>query len=178
MADKRDEQTWVSLELSRIGEQKASEGTLESSLRRDLGVDPSWPVFIPSTTYSRNNKKVTIHLLEGYAFVGTGLTEVEYFALERKQHVTQVMSIKSPKGLRTLSVLADKHIQDMRLKMRTLVTEDIELKTRVDIVDGLYTGLSGNIIHIEGDHVLVFIGLYSISIIASIPRVFVEISPL
>jgi len=176
MADKRDVQTWVSLELSRIGEQKATEGTLEAALRRDLGVDEAWPIFIPSTTYTRNNKKVTIHLMEGYAFVGSGLPETSYFALERKQLVVQVMSTKPPKGLRTLSVISDKHIQDMRMKMRTLITEGIKVKAKVDILDGLYTGLSGSVLDVMGDYVLVHIELRSIEIIATIPRIFVEIT--
>ena len=79
--DQRDEQSWIIVELNRQGELKVEDGTLASTLRRDLSVDDDFPVFVPSITYKKAGRQITVHLMEGYCFVGNGLTDVEYYAL-------------------------------------------------------------------------------------------------
>ena len=44
MADKRDQRTWVVLELTSKGEFLVREGTLERHIRRHLGIDTDHPV--------------------------------------------------------------------------------------------------------------------------------------
>ena len=173
--DKRDGQTWVALELTHVGEQRAEEGTLEKSLRRELGVDDDWPVFIPSMTYVKDGKKTTLHLMEGYAFVATGLPEIQYFALERKSNVSQVLSVRGSKGLRALSVLPNTKIQEIKEKMRTLQGEDLPLGSRVTVVDGTYAALSGEVVAAHDSVFFIHIVLRSLNIIATVPRNMVEL---
>lgn len=173
--DQRDKQTWVTIELSRLGEQKIEEGLLASTIRKDLSVEEDWPFFVPATTYVKNGKKVTIHLLEGYVFVGSGLTEVQYFALERKSLVNQVMSSKGANGIRVLNVIQDSHVESMRQKLQELVSEDIEIGTQVKVIDGTYSELSGKVLGVDGDHVFVKLDLRSLSVITPVPRIFLQI---
>ena len=173
--DKRDGQTWVALELTHLGEQRAEEGTLEKSLRRDLGVDEDWAVFVPSMSYVKDGKKTTLHLMEGYAFVATGLPEVAYFALERKANVSQVLSVRGSKGLRALSVLPDSKIEEIRDKMRAAQADTLPIGSNVLIVDGIYTALTGELVAAEGNLFFIHIALRSLNIIASVPRNMVEL---
>lgn len=173
--DKRDSQTWVAVELTHLGEQRAAEGTLGKFLRKELGVDDDWPVFIPSVTYIKDGRKTTVHLMEGYAFVATGLPETTYFALERKANVTQVLSVRGSKGMRALHVLRDDRIQEIRHRMRALQAESIPIGSKVIIMDGTYSALHGSVVDVEGDMVQVCIMLRSLNIIATIPRNFLEV---
>lgn len=173
--DNRDSQTWVAVELTNLGEQRAEDGTLEKLLRKDLAVDDDWPVFIPSMTYIRDGRKVQLHLMEGYAFVATGLPETHYFGLERKSHVEKVLSVVGSRGLRTLHVIPDEKIQEIRDRMREVVSETVYHGTVVRVVDGLYNGLSGKVVGEDKESVFVLIELRSISIIATIPRFCVEV---
>lgn len=173
--DKRDGQTWVALELTHVGEQRAEEGTLERSLRRELGVEDDWPVLVPSMSYVKDGKKMTLHLMEGYAFVASGLPEVQYFALERKTNVSQVLSVRGSKGLRALSVLPDTKIQEIRDRMRSLQSEDLPMGSRVLIVEGVYASLTGEVVASHDNFFYVHIALRSLNIIATIPRNMVEL---
>lgn len=173
--DKRDSQTWVALELTHLGEQRAEEGTLAKSLRKDLSVDTEWSVFIPSVTFVQDSKKTTIHLMEGYAFVATGLPETSYFALERKGNVAQVLSVRGSKGMRALSVIQDSKIKEIRAKMKSLQAEILPVGSRVVIVDGIYANLSGDLVAADGEVFFVHIALRSLNVIATIKHNLVEI---
>jgi len=173
--DKRDGQTWVALELTHLGEQRAEDGSLEAALRRELGVDDEWPVFVPSMSYVKDGKKTTLHLMEGYAFVGSGLPEVQYFSLERKSNVAQVLSVRGSRGLRALSVLPDRKIEEIRNNMRSLQAEALPIGSRVLIVDGTFSALTGELVALEGDTFFVHIVLRSLNIIATVPRNMVEL---
>ena len=47
MPDKRDQKTWVILELTRQGEQKVADGVFEGVLRKAMTLEVSHGVFIP-----------------------------------------------------------------------------------------------------------------------------------
>ena len=79
--DRRDKKTWVILELTRVGEQKGESGDLEISLHRSLGTKEI-DSFVPAATYKKGGRTVTIHLMEGYAFVAYELDETKFFDLE------------------------------------------------------------------------------------------------
>ena len=63
MPDKRDQKTWVILELTRQGEQKVADGVFEGVIRKAMQLDPSHGVFIPSMTYRKAGRIVTLHLM-------------------------------------------------------------------------------------------------------------------
>lgn len=173
--DRRDEKTWVAIELTHLGEVKVDDGTLEKSLREDLGVDSDFPIFIPATTYKKDDKSVTVHLMEGYIFVSSGLPETSYFALEQKPYVNQIMSSHSdPHGMRVLSTIPHRYIQDLQNRLQEAVSSDIEVMDDVRVQEGVFRSLTGRVLGIIGEEAHVQIELRSIHIIASIPLVFLE----
>ena len=175
MGDRRDEATWVALELTRAGELKVEDGSLEADLRSALGVDQEWPIFIPAKVYSKSGKRVTVHLVEGYAFVASGLDEVSYFRLEQeKKIVSKVMTAKSPSGLRVLSTISDQQIFALKKQLLEKIAADISPGMTAEVTDGKYKGLEGEVVSIENDYALVFIRLRSLHVIAQIPRVFLD----
>lgn len=175
MGDLRDERTWVAIELTRAGEIKAVEGTLERTLRRDLELEPDHPVFVPVALFKRDGKVIPIHLMQGYCFVGSGLDETAYYALERQQYVEQVLSTRAGKHkFRYLSVISHAQVQAMQLKLRLMVTAEIPMHGVVSIIDGPYKGLEGRVIGLDEDNGYIRITLRSLDVVATVPRVFLE----
>lgn len=173
--DWRDDITWIAVELTPLGEEKVEEGTIEAALRQDLGVDESFPVFVPATTYKKNGRTVTICLIEGYVFVASGLPEVRYFALERKAYVQTVMSVLTgPHHMRTLKALPNREVKNLQKKLRELVAADIEVGAAVKVVDGPYKGLDGRVLGSDGTDAYVEFKLRSLCRITTLPLVFLE----
>jgi len=133
------------------------------------------PVFIPAATYLRNGHRVTIHLMEGYAFVATGLPETDYFALERDcPHVKKVLASPGPSNIPVLSVIGDKDVDEMRSQLRQVVSADIDVGMRVSVTQGTYAKLDGLVMDVDENEAQVLIELRSFKLIRSIPRVFLE----
>lgn len=174
-SDSRDSTSWVVLELTRSGEQAAEQGTLIPALRDALDAPHDHPVFVPIYSYVRDGHRVNMHLMEGYAFVATGLPEVHYLSLARDStYVRQVLTAPGPNGMPVLSVLGDAVIEEMRAKLRSEVASDIEQGMKVRVVQGTYSQLDGEVVGFEGDDALVHISLRSFELIRSIPRIFLE----
>lgn len=173
--DLRDQPTWVVVELTHLGEQKIEDSTLESSLRSDLGVGPEHPIFIPARIYRKGHKTIVIHLMQGYVFIGSGLLETLYFGLEKRPYISQVMSIPGgPHQIRTLSVVPDSKVEDLRKKLRAQISSDIQIGDRVEIVDGPYKALGGKVVGSDDENAFIEIGLRSLKLIATVPFVFLE----
>lgn len=175
--DLRDATNWITLELSRLGETKLIEGTLLASLRRDLGVDENFQIFVPAATFVKNGRPVTIHLMQGYVFIAAGLEEACYFILEHKPYVVQVLAQRSPSGLRVLNVISDANIQELRLQLRTLLAAGVEVGARVQILEGLYENLEGEVLTVEQEKADVLIELRSLVTIAHLPKLFLDLLP-
>jgi len=173
--DQRDEVSWVALELTRQGELKVEDSTLARTLRQDLDLDYNHPIFIPSITYKKGKRGVTIHLMEGYAFVAAGLPDYCYFALEQKPYVEQVISVAASRGrTRNVSVIPDRQVQKLRRQLHDKIASDIRVGERVCITEGQYRRLEGEVTGIEDMDAHVFIKLRSLQVIATVPRVFLE----
>ena len=170
--DKRDDQTWVVLELTRFGETKVDDGTLEATIRRDLDVTGDHPIFIPVLSYPKGNRTITIHLMEGYAFVGSGLPDTSYFSLERHSYVDKIIS--TPGRPRTLNVVPDAKIEELRTKLRQMVSADIQDGATVRVTNGTYRNLEGITIVVTSEAAIVRIKLRSLDLIATIPTAFLE----
>lgn len=175
MADRRDSTTWVALELTRHGEKLVEEGTLDRELRRLLEVDEKWPVFVPARIYERKGRSVTVHLMEGYAFVATGLDEIHYFRLENTKLVEQVLSEhRGRRGIRVLSTIPDSRINELRRQLVEEVASDLVPGMPVLVTDGIYSKLEGTVLDVEGDHAIVRFELRSLKVISKVPKVFLE----
>ena len=170
--DRRDETTWVVIELTSLGEAKVEEGTIEASLRRDLGVDPDFPLFIPVLSYPKGNRTINIHLMQGYVFAASGLPDTTYFALERKEYVESIIS--TPGRVRTLNVVPNKKVQELKAQLREMVSADIQQDAIVRITNGAYRNLEGAVVLVVGDNAQVRIQLRSLDLIATIPVVFLD----
>jgi len=176
--DRRDELTWVIVELSHLGEAKVDDGTLESVLRSDLDVPDYFPIFIPAATYKKNGKTYAVTLMEGYVFVGAGLPETAYYALERKPYVTSVIStVTGPYRMRVLSTIPDKQVKSMRGQLREKVSSDIKRGDWVIVLEGTHRSLEGEVTGVEDGSAFVKIELRSLKVITTIPLVFLEASP-
>ena len=175
--DRRDEESWVVLELTRQGEIRADEGTLAKALANALG-EPNHPVFVPAVTYYKDGQRITVHLMEGYAFVGAGLPEPVYFALPHKGHgqqlVRKVLSNTMSNGMPFLQVVSDAHVRELKRKMAEVVASDIDPEMRVKITQGAYAGLTGRVVGTEGDEAYVHVRLRSFEVIRTVPKVFLE----
>jgi transcription antitermination factor NusG len=170
--DQRDALNWVVLELTRTGEVKAEEGLLEGLLREALKSESEHPIFIPSMSYQNGGRRVTVALMEGYAFIASGLTEMTYFGLENSPYVRRVLSTRTPNGMRALSVIPDSRVQEMRVQLAQQVSSDIMEGMRVTVTDGVYNRLDGEVVQIDGDSARVRFVLRSLDLIAPVPRVF------
>ena len=117
MADKRDQRTWVVLELTSKGEFLVREGTLERHIRRHLGIDTDHPIFIPLHTYKKGGREIQLEGIQGYVFIASGLAEYEYFALEHQDYTRSILSIDRGK-YRTITTLPDSSVQQIRDRIR------------------------------------------------------------
>lgn len=173
--DRRDDQTWVVIELARAGEIALEDGTLSDRLRSDLDVEPDWSIFIPAATYTRTGKRITVHLVEGYVFVAAGLPETRYYALEDKSPlVRQILSVPGPKGMRVLATIPQADVEGMQAQLRAQVATDITEGMKVRVTEGIYSSLEGRVLDVGSEDAQVLISLRSIQIIKAIPRVFLE----
>lgn len=175
MADQRDHKTWVILELTRQGEQRVTEGSFERIIRKAMTLEDSHGVFIPSMTYKKAGRTVTLHLMEGYAFIESGLPETAYFKIEGHVDIKGVMSSKSPSGMRIVHTLPNREIQQMREKLRLMVMGDVSCGSMVNISDGPYRGMDGLVMDLEEDYAILKIEMRSLAIVTKIPQVFLDV---
>ena len=161
------------LELTAQGESKQNDGSLSGILRHLLKVPDDYPVFIPSATYMSGGNEVHVHLMEGYAFVASGLIESRYFKLEDTFYVRRVMTRKGTHGMRILSCVPDSDIKQLRFQLQQQVASDIEEGMSVDIVDGPYRSLTGKVQEVLSlDDAVVRVEMRSLDLFTKVPRNF------
>lgn len=170
MADKRDQKTWVVLELTPKGEFFVREGTLERHIRRHLGVDEDWEIFIPIHTYKKGGREIQLEGIQGYAFIQSGLNEHEYYALEQQDYTRSVLSLDRG-GSRTITTLPDSSVQHIRDTIREEISTDLEEGMIIRVILGDYIALEGEIIGFDDDKALVELQMRSIHAIVPIPRI-------
>lgn len=174
--DQRDETTWAVVELTRAGEALVEDGTLAQALRGAIGADANHQVFIPSMVYTRGGRRTAITLMEGYAFIATGLPESVYFAMERDSPlVRQVLSTGGGgRQMKALSVLPNKNVEEMRAQLREQVSTDLDVGMKVLVTEGVYANLDAEVMGFEDGDAVVSIELRSIKIITRLPRIFLD----
>ena len=173
--DHRDGTTWVVVELTRAGEIRAQEGTLEDALRESLHVGSDYPIFNPSAAYVRKGSRVVLQLMEGYIFIASGLPETQFLALEHESpYVKKVLSTMGAGGLLVLSVISNNEVEEMRAQLQEMVASDITEGMKVRVTQGTYAHLDGEVVGLEGEDACVYIELRSLKAIRTLPRVFLE----
>lgn len=116
---------------------------------------------------------ITLHLMEGYAFVGAGLPDTQYFALERRPYVNQVIS--TPGRMRVLNSVHNAKIEELRLQLRQMVAADIQDGEIIRVTGGSYRNLEGEVVQVKGNEAIIRIKLRSLELVAIIPVVFLEV---
>lgn len=124
---------------------------------------------MPYAPYAKNVKNVSI-LIEGYAFVPSGLSETKYFALENKALVVRVLSSKGPHGIRVLNTIPNYKVVEMQRQLRALVSADVEAGMVVRITGGCYAHIEATVVDVYADTVAVRVPLRSIDVITVIPK--------
>ena len=170
-----DVERWVVLELTRAGEVRAIDGTLDPYLRGKLELPPSHPVVIPYAKFSRGPRAVIIKVLEGYAFVATGLPEVRYFSLEGDSCIAGVLCSRGRHSMKVLQVVDDCQIQSLREKLKSQISYNIDVDMEVNVVGGTFTGLSGRVVAVFPDHVQVYFEFKSRCVMAKIEKALIGI---
>lgn len=175
--DQRDDLTWVTLELTPLGEDRVRDGTLEKILREELGVENDFPIFVPATTYVKGGNQVTLILMEGYAFVASGLDDTTYFRLEKKPHVAKVLSSQEGGSwkIRTPLVVANAQIKNLRRHLQEQAAVGVSVGDEVRVLHGRYRNLDGVVQDLQGENASVEIKLRSLELITPIPRIFLEV---
>jgi len=171
-ADARDRRTWVVVELSRMGEQRAEEGTLTSLFRKELSLDEDFPIFIPCISYKRKGKLIVLNMMEGYAFIATGIEESHYIALgHNSPYVKQVMTQRSGAGIPTLSTVTDDSLEEIRVGLQAMLAVELDNDMEVRVAEGPYRGLSGQVIGMDKEYAHVLIAMRSLTAIRRIPKI-------
>lgn len=173
--DQRDERTWITLELTKSGEIMAAEGMLEKQLRKDLGVDSEFLIFVPTAFVQTGGRSTVFHLMEGYAFIQSGLDDSTVFGLERLPYISKVMSQPhGPYKTRTVYAIPDAQVQKMRRKLDEAVSSSFHVGATVVINQGPYKNLEGNLIGIDADQAHIRVQLRSLDMVLSVPRMFLR----
>jgi hypothetical protein len=169
--DERDATTWVVLELTEVGERLAEEGHLESHLRAVLDCPEDHRVFVPYTVIIRHGRRSVINVIEGYAFVASGLPDTSYFSLPSKSpNIKSVLHVQSSGRLKTLSTVPDKSVMDLQQRLRKMISREIEIGSDVRIHEGLHRGLVGRVVDVHGEDAFVFIKMRTIETVRVFPR--------
>lgn len=178
-SDHRDDDTWVVVELTKAGELKVSEGAIEAILRDLLKAGDQYPVFVPSATYKVAGNTTVLNLMQGYAFVKSGLPETQYFRIERDNpYVKKILTTRSAVGMRVLNTVTNDSIMDLRKKLSEHVSSDIITDSKVVVSTGLLSNLEGEVVDVGEELAFVLFKLRSIDIMASLPRAFLSPSSL
>jgi transcription antitermination factor NusG len=174
--DYRDDITWVVLELTPAGEKHAEEGLLEKSLRDLLEIDFSFPLFVPYATFVRNGRRSVLNVVEGYAFVASGLTDSTYLSLPvRSPYINAVLHRSSSgRNMPVLTTVPDKSIRSLKANLAKMISREIEEGSSVRVVEGFYVGFVGTVISFEGDNAHVLIDLRSLKAIKTLPKFFLR----
>lgn len=174
-SDHRDDLTWVVVELTQLGERSAEEGHLEIALRNTLGVDGSHPIFVPYITLIRNGRRSILSVVEGYVFVASGLPDTSYFGLPTgSPYVSSILHRVGRSGLPVLTTVPDASVRSLRDNLAKMISREIEDGTHVRVVEGLFVGLTGRVVGLDGDNAYVLIDLRSLKAVKAFPRFYLR----
>jgi len=165
--------SWAIIELTRLGERKAEEGTLVPLLRDALSLPTHHPVFIPSKTYTSGGRNITIHLMEGYAFVASDGADLVLPSRSEQPYVKRMLTTPTPNGSRVLSVVPDSVVLDMEANLSKHVGDDVRVGSRVSVTSGLYAKMEGEVVDsAPSGNLVVRFRMRSLDTIVEVPRTF------
>lgn len=164
---------WVTVELTSHAERLAPD-EIEMFLRSQ--VDEDIDIFVPGSSYRRKDNLVTVWLMEGYAFIEAGKSAGFYFDLEQTNYVSKILT-RDERGSRFLLYIGNEEVKSLRERLRKQTVVNVQEGDIVEIDDGIYEGLEGEILVLyEQDQKaeIQFSQLKSIDTIAKIPLTFLR----
>ena len=167
--DTRDEQTWLILELTHQGEKAAESGLLDSLLRKQGGISPAHPIFVPCLSYEYQGRRSVLSVMEGYAFIASGIDRDSYRKFGSSPYVQRILVRGS--GIRKVpETIPDSAIRDLRLKLNQMVGFELEEGMKVRVVGGPLMGIVGKVIELDGGFASVLVEMRSIHAVKDFPR--------
>ena len=114
--------------------------------------------------------------MEGYFFIESGLDENIYFSLATKSYIEFVMHTRNAKG-NFLQTIRDQDVDNLKKSLREQITTDLELGMLVEIENGIYKGLEGEVVGFTEDkqEAFVYIKLRTLRAIRAIPTYILSI---
>lgn len=172
--DARDEVTWLICELTPQGERAAEEGNLETLLRSVGRVPPQHPIFVPCLSYVYNGRKSVFSVMEGYAFLSSGVESSVIKLLSNSQYVRRVLS--QGNGIRrSFETVSDAKIREIRQQLNSMVGEEIQVGMTVRVIEGPLLGIIGEVLDcLENQNVILKMSMRSIHILKEIPRAILQ----
>lgn len=165
--------SWAIVELTRMGERKAEDGTLPPLLRDAMSLPSDHPVFIPSKTYVSGGRRITIHLMEGYAFVGSDGRDLPQPSRTDQPYIKRLLTTPTANGGRVLSVLPDIKVRGMEADLAKHVGDDSNVGSNVSVTTGIYAKMEGEVVDTTpSGNLIVRFRMRSLDLIAEVPRSF------
>lgn len=168
--DGRDETTWIAYELTHAGERLASEGLLELHLRKTLKLEPTHGVFVPYLPLKCEDRVTLFNVMEGYAFVASGLDDRLYFSVTNESmYLRQALHSKQGRTC-VLMTVPDEKVRDLKKRLQDMIAVEIRKNMRVEVSQGAYKGLEGIVAELTPDVAHVLIELRTLRTIRTFPR--------
>lgn len=168
--DGRDELTWVVFELTHAGERLAAEGFLESHLRNVLKLESAHPVFVPYLPLKCEDRITLFNVMEGYAFVASGLDDRVYLAApDNSMYLKSALHSKQGYS-RILMTVPHAKVRDLKKRLADMVAVEIKQDMRVEVSQGPFKGLEGVVAELTPELAHVFIELRTLRTIRTFPR--------
>lgn len=126
--------SWVVIELSPEGEELATQGKLESKLRKDLGSPTLQVVISKKSSYPLN-----------YVFVESSLFPSRYFSLEKRSYVERVLS-KTVGSVRLLEFVPGRELLRFNKSLKTAQPNQYTRGQPVEISAGIFSRVRGRFV--------------------------------
>ena len=168
--DQRDETAWLILELTAQGERVAEEGLLEEILRDYGDLSGAHPVFVPYLSYTYGGSRSLFSVMEGYAFIGAGISDYGRRDLINTPYVKKFLSRHTDDHLQPLDTISSSAIQDLKKRLGELVGVEIADGMKVRVCEGSFIGLQGVVVGLSGEFATVLVELRSLRALRKMPR--------
>lgn len=167
--DVRDEITWVVLELTPQGERLAEDGQLADALRDVAKLESDYPVFVPYLSYVHEGTRSLFSVMEGYAFMASGLDRDEMDLILRSMYVRKFLSRRLSTRV-SYETLPNRKIEDLRQSLREIVAVEIICGMDVVVEDGPLCGIKGKVVGVTDTHADLLVEMRSLRAIRHLPR--------
>ena len=173
--DRRDKPTWVVVEVNSLAEERIYEGRFLSSVRNELKIGKEHEIFTPWELVKNSRSVELVEVMEGYFFVRTGLPDHEYFNLERLDFIERVLCTPSPSSMRIIQVIGNDNVEELRNKLKVMLTCDLQKGERVVVSEGNLTNLEGDVLEVLNDEeVLIYFEFRSLKLVITMPKFFLK----